>query len=205
MLCGGDEVARSQRGNNNCYCQDNELTWYDWKLDTPRRRLMDFTGQLIQLRKAHPNLHRRKFFQDRTIRGTAGDKLVRDIAWYNTDGSELSDDHWNAEWNRSLAMMLNGKTLAISDEEGNPIEDDSFLILINAFHEGVEFSLPQPPDGNPWKHVLSTENLDEPFKDVVLGPSIIVGGRSLVLLSDGTSEAASAPPKSRAKAKEQGA
>jgi isoamylase len=181
MLTGGDEVARSQMGNNNAFCQDNELTWYDWNLDAPRRRLMDFTGKLIQLRRAHPNLHRRKFFQDRTIRGS----VVRDIAWYNTDGEEFAETHWTTTWNRSLALMLNGKTLSYTDEFGKPLEDDSFLILINAFHEGVEFKLPQPPNGNPWRHLLNTENVDDPFEECELGETIIVGGRTLVLLSDG--------------------
>ena len=104
MLCGGDEVARSQRGNNNGYCQDDELTWYDWILDPPRKRLMEFTAKLIDLRRSHPNLHRRKFFQDRTVKGS----VQRDIAWYNTDGNELSDEAWGQPWNRTLGLMLNG-------------------------------------------------------------------------------------------------
>jgi isoamylase len=181
MLAGGDEVARSQRGNNNGFCQDNELTWYDWNLDPPRKRLMEFTGKLIQLRRAHPNLHRRRFFQDRTIRGS----VVRDIAWYNTTGEEFSDENWNAGWNKSMGVMLNGKTLGWNDEEGNPVEDNSFLILINASAEGVEFSLPAVPNGNPWRHVLNTENIEDPFAEATLAEKIIVGGRALVLLSDG--------------------
>ena len=180
MLTGGDEVARSQQGNNNAFCQDDELTWYDWNLDAPRKRLMEFTARLIQLRKAHPNLRRRRFFQDRTIRGS----IVRDVAWYNTTGEEFGDDNWNEEWNRSLGMMLNGKTLGVMDDEGEPVEDDSFFILINASSEGVEFCLPKPPNGTPWNHILNTENIDDPFAEAVLGDSIIVGGRSLVLLSD---------------------
>jgi glycogen operon protein len=186
MLSGGDEVARSQRGNNNAYCQDNELTWYDWKLDPPRQRLLDFTAQLIQLRRSHPNLHRRKFFQDRAIHASGSDTVIRDIVWYNTDGAELSDASWDAEWTRSLALMLNGKTLAITDEEGKPIEDDSFLLLINAFYEGVEFRLPKPPNQTPWKYILNTGNVDEPFATAPTSDSIIVGGRSLILLSDAT-------------------
>jgi glycogen operon protein len=180
MLCGGDEVARSQRGNNNAFCQDNELTWYDWNLDPPRKRLMEFTGKLIQLRLKHPNLHRRKFFQDRQIRGS----VVRDIAWYNTNGEEFSEDNWTTTWNRSLSVMLNGKTLGYADEEGKPLEDDSFLILINAYHEGVEFTLPKPPNGTPWRFSMRTEKIDDPFADEDLGDKVIVGGRSLVLLTD---------------------
>jgi isoamylase len=180
MLAGGDEVARSQQGNNNAFCQDNELTWYDWNLDPPRRRLMEFTGKLIQLRRAHPNLHRRRFFQDREIRGS----VVRDIAWYNPNGDELGEEEWNAGWTRSMGVMLNGKTLGVMNEDGEPVEDDSFLILINAHHEGVEFTLPKPPNGNPWKFVMNTENIDDPFAQAKLEDKFIVGGRSLVLLSD---------------------
>jgi glycogen operon protein len=181
MITGGDEVGRSQMGNNNTFCQDNELTWYDWELDPPRKRLMEFTSKLIELRLSHPNLHRRKFFQDRQIRGS----VVRDIAWYNTDGNEFSEENWNSAWNKSLGVMLNGKTLNYTDEEGKPIEDDSFLLLINASADGVEFTLPKPPNGNPWGVVLRTENIDDPFGKIKLEDKIIVGGRSLVLLSDG--------------------
>ncbi len=181
MLAGGDEVARSQQGNNNAFCQDNELTWYDWNLDAPRMRLLEYTRKLIELRRSHPNLHRRKFFQDRQIRGS----VVRDIAWYNTDGNEFDDANWNTTWNRSLGVMLNGKTLGYPDEEGRPIEDDSFLILINAYYEGVEFKVPEPPNGTPWKFVLRTENIEDPFAQVELGEKLIVGGRSMVVLSDG--------------------
>jgi glycogen operon protein len=181
MITGGDEVGRSQMGNNNTFCQDNELTWYDWELDPPRKRLMEFTAKLIELRLSHPNLHRRKFFQDRQIRGS----VVRDIAWYNTDGNEFSEENWNSSWNKSLGVMLNGKTLNYTDEEGKPIEDDSFLLLINASPDGVEFTLPKPPNGNPWGVVLRTEHIDDPFGKIKLEDKIIVGGRSLVLLSDG--------------------
>ena len=181
MLCGGDEFARSQRGNNNCYCQDDELTWYDWNLDPPRQRLMEFTAKLINLRRSHPNLRRRKFFQDRTVRGS----VVRDIAWYGTNGEEFPEESWNSEWNRSLAMLLNGKTLGVTDQEGAPIVDDSFLILINASAEGVEFCLPDPPNKTPWMQVFNTENIDDPFAEETLGNSVIVGGRSMRVFRDG--------------------
>jgi len=180
MICGGDEFARSQRGNNNGYCQDNELTWYDWKLDDSRVRLMEFTRKLVKLRLGHPNLHRRKFFQDRTIRNS----VVRDIAWYNTDGKEMPEEAWTTEWTRSMGLMLNGKTLQASDENGEPLEDDSFLILVNASHEGVEFTLPKYPNGSPWQHVMDTENIDDPFKLAKVGRKVIVGGRSMMVFSD---------------------
>jgi glycogen operon protein len=183
MICGGDEFARSQQGNNNGYCQDNELTWFPWDLDDSRQRLLEFTRRLIQLRRDHPNLHRRKFFQDRVIRGS----LVRDIAWYSTDGNEFPDESWSTEWNRALAVLFNGKTLAITDEDGHPIVDDSFLILINAAPEGVEFTLPSAPAERTWKQVLATENIDDPFAPAEIGDKVIVGGRSLRVFCDSAS------------------
>jgi isoamylase len=180
MLAGGDEFSRSQRGNNNCYCQDNELTWYDWKLDESRTRLLEFTAKLIALRKDHPNLHRRRFFQDRKIRGS----VVRDVAWYGTDGNELSDEAWGEGWNRSLAVMLNGKTLGVMDEDGHQVFDDSFLMIVNAADQGVEYMLPEPPDGVPWKQVLDTENIDDPFSEAEVAEKVIVGGRAVRVYSD---------------------
>src|ERR1700728_570746 len=180
MLNGGDEIARSQRGNNNAYCQDNELTWHEWDPSPARRRLLKFTAKLIKLRLSHPNLHRRKFFQDRTIRNS----VVRDIAWYNPNGEEMPAEAWHSEWTRSLAMMLNGTTLQVSDEDGNPLFDDSFLIVVNASHEGVEFTLPAVPNAAPWRQVIDTENIDDPFQEVDTGDKVIVGGRSLKVFTD---------------------
>lgn len=187
MVTGGDEVARSQRGNNNGYCQDNELTWFDWKLDARRQRLLNFTRKLIQLRLTHPNLHRRKFFQDREIRKKGDGSLVRvvkDVAWFNPDGYEVSDEAWNAEWSRAIALLLNGQTLQVSNDDGEWIIDDSFLLLVNAAHEGVEFTLPSSPSGRPWNQVIDTENVDDPFARDQAGERVIVGGRTLKLFSD---------------------
>ena len=180
MLAGGDEVARSQRGNNNAYCQDDELTWYDWNLDPPRRRLMDYTAKLINLRLAHPNLHRRKFFQDREVHGS----VERDIAWYNPDGNEIPGDCWSQSYAKTMGLMLNGKTLQASNEDGTPMVDDSFLILVNAAAEGVDFTLPPPPNGNQWRVILDTQNIDNPFAELPPTEKVIIGGRSLVLFSD---------------------
>lgn len=181
MLCGGDELGRSQRGNNNGYCQDNELTWYDWRLDEPRQRLIEFTAKLIELRKSHPNLRRRKFFQDRTIRGS----VVRDIAWYSASGNEFSDEDWNTHWNKSLALLLNGKTLGVSDEEGKPVTDESFLLLVNASADGVEFTMPESPAKSAWISVLDTQNIDDPFEKCEFDEKVIAGGRSIRVFRDG--------------------
>ena len=193
MLAGGDEFARSQQGNNNCYCQDDELTWYDWELDEPRKRLLEFTSKLIQLRKDHPNLHRRKFFQDSQIRGS----VVRDVAWFGTDGNELSDQVWNEPWSKAIGVMFNGKTLNTTDDEGEKVVDDSFLILINASPEGVEFTLPEPPNKTPWRQIVDTESVDNPFCEATMGDKAIVGGRSVRVYSDGVEEVAKTPAKQR--------
>ena len=188
MLNGGDEVARSQMGNNNTYCQDNEIAWFDWVHDAEQLRLLDFTRRIIQLRLAHPNLRRRKFFQDRVIRMPGKgkpDKVVKDITWFSADGSEVSDEEWNAGWVRAIALLLNGQTLQISNENGEWVIDHSFLMLINAAHEGVEFKLPPSPTGNPWVQIVDTENIDDPFLRSVTTDPVIVGGRAIKVFSDG--------------------
>lgn len=184
MLNGGDDIGRSQRGNNNCYCQDNELTWHDWNLDEPRKRLLDFTSKLIHFRLTHPNLHRRKFFQDREIRKRGESIVIQDVAWFNTDGNQVSDEVWNTAWSKSIAILLNGQTLQVTDEEGTPIVDDSFFLIVNAAHDGVEFTIPAAPSGKSWLQVIDTENLEDPFVRVKTDDKIIMGGRSLKLLSD---------------------
>jgi glycogen operon protein len=188
MLTGGDEFARSQQGNNNCYCQDDELTWFDWTPDAARDRLREFTRGIIALRLAHPNLHRRKFFQDREVRKRKDGSLIRlerDAVWYNPDGNEVSDEAWNAEWSRAIALLLNGQTLQITDDDGQWVIDDSFLLLVNAASEGVEFVLPESPAKRSWVQVVDTENIENPLENVAAGEKVILGGRSLKLFSDG--------------------
>ncbi len=178
MISGGDEIARTQNGNNNAYCQDNEISWYDWT-DTPEKEsLLEFTCRLIELRRNHPNLRRRKFFQDREIRSSS------DISWYGNDGKELDPQAWDYGWARTLGMMLNGQTLGISDQLGNPIIDDSFLLLINAHHEPVDFTLPLAPEGGRWKIRLKTSDLSNPFKSLAARKKLKLEGRSLILLCE---------------------
>lgn len=184
MLTGGDEFARSQSGNNNAYCQDNQLTWFDWSLSEGRKRLLDFTSRLIHFRLAHPNLHRRKFFQDREIRHKNGNVVVHDIAWLNPDGNPVSDEVWCTGWARSIALWLNGQTLQVTDEDGRAIVDDTFLLIVNAADSGVEFTLPPPVHSPEWTLVMDTENIENPFAEIKVGETIIAGERSLKLLSD---------------------
>ncbi len=176
----GDEVSRTQNGNNNAYCQDNEISWIDWKLDGSKTCLLEFTARLIELRKAHPNFRRKKFFQDRVIRNS----VERDIAWYRADGREMTEEEWTTSWLRSLGLMLNGQTLNDVNELGEPVLDASFLILINSYHEGVEFTLPASPRQLGWDAVLNTAKLDTPFQKQALDSAIIVSPRSVVLLQE---------------------
>ena len=181
MLCGGDELSRSQSGNNNGYCQDNPITWYDWDLDDRNKRLIEFTSKLIALRNKHPNLRRHKFFQDRNIRGS----VERDIAWYGADGNEFSDENWATTWNKSLMLLLNGNTLGVTDAQGVPVHDESFLLVVNASPDGVEFTLPAPPTDSPWVGVLDTNNILDPFQHCTFGEKVILGGRSMRVFRDG--------------------
>jgi len=181
MLSMGDELGRTQKGNNNAYCQDSELSWCHWDLDTSHQKLLEFTSHLIELRKAHPNFRRKKFYQDRTIRKS----VVRDIAWFGADGHEMTEDEWNSKWIRSIGLMFNGETLNVVDDVmGRPVIDDTFLILINSYHEGVEFTIPKSPHDLGWIAVLDTANAEEPFKDEIVNSSRILTGRSLVLLKE---------------------
>jgi isoamylase len=180
MLSMGDEIGRTQRGNNNAYCQDNEISWTNWEIDEPKQKLLDFTTKLIDLRKSHPNFRRKKFYQDRTIRKS----VVRDIAWFGADGHEMTEDEWNSHWIRSLGLMFNGETLNVVDDVmGRPVIDDTFLILFNSYHEGVEFTIPKSPHDRGWISVLDTAE-EDPFKEEPINSSHILTGRSLMLLKE---------------------
>ena len=152
MLCGGDEIGRTQRGNNNAYCQDNDISWFDWHLDQPRRDLLEFTRNLIALRKQHPVLRRRRFFQGRHIRGSE----VKDLAWFRPDGKEMTDEDWDKGFVRSLALRLAGDAIEETDEKGRRLMDDTLLILLNAHHESLDFTLPAHKRGVRWQSVLDT-------------------------------------------------
>ena len=178
MISGGDEIGRTQGGNNNAYCQDNAISWYDWSPTEEKEALVSFTCRLIEMRKNHPNLRRRKFFQDRAIHNSA------DIAWYGTNGRELSDTAWKSGWIRSFGMLLNGQTLSICDELGNAVIDDSFLLLFNAHHEAVSFVLPRTLEEGRWRVVLNTNDLTNPFKTGHTRTRVKVEGRSLMLLCE---------------------
>jgi glycogen operon protein len=181
MICGGDEICRTQRGNNNAYCQDNEISWYDWHLDERKLRFLEFTRQLIEFRKVHPNLRRRKFYQDREVYHSS----LKDIAWYNVEGKEMNDSSWHEGWMRSVGVMFNGNTINQSDELGQPIVDDTFLLLLNSYGDCVTYSLPQSPKNLGWELVLDTSDLAQPFKSKAFKKDKLdVYARSFVLLKE---------------------
>jgi len=151
MLLAGDEIGRTQQGNNNAYCQDNEVSWVDWTLDAERASLLGFVRRLIQLRREHPAFRRRDFFQGRPLHGGG----VKDILWLRPDGGEMSDHEWEREHARCLAVYLAGDGLNEVDRRGRSLRDDDFLMLFNAHHEEIAFVLPSLP-GEPWRCVLDT-------------------------------------------------
>jgi isoamylase len=152
MLSGGDESARTQAGNNNAYCQDNELSWFDWKLDRRRRELLEFVRYVVALRRKHPVLRRRQFFFGRRIRGLE----VKDLSWLRPDGKEMTDEDWTNPFTRAFALRLAGEAITEIDARGERVVDDTFTILLNAYHEPIDFVLPAHRRGSRWEVVLDT-------------------------------------------------
>jgi isoamylase len=180
MLCAGDEWARTQNGNNNAYCQDNELSWLSWEHDESQKQLFEFTKKLIQVRHDHPVFRRPKFFQGRRIRGSE----IRDVMWFNPGGNEMSDEEWASPFVRCLGMLLSGDTIDVLNFEGQPIRDATFLLLINAHYEPIPFVLPGQ-EHLEWQLILDTANergfLKEPQK-FASGDDVEVTGRATNLL-----------------------
>ena len=179
MLLGGDEFGRTQHGNNNAWCQDNEISWFDWSLLEENAELHEFVKKLIVLRRAHPVFRRRQF-----LRGTDEDGTgLPDVWWFRTDGHRMTKSDWESG-ERTVGMFLNGEEIAAPDEKGQRILDESFLLLFNAHHEDVTFTLPNRRFGERWALVLSTTDPEaEPNSlEVDALEEIVVGGRSLVLL-----------------------
>ncbi len=189
MLCGGDELGRTQHGNNNGYAQDNETSWFDWSMTPHSRALLEFTKRLIKLRCGHPNFHRRHFFQDRRIDPEAPGRQVNggseeDIQWLRPDGHEMTQDEWNASWVRCFGLWLNGHTLDEVNAIGEPIRDDTFLVLFNAHHEPMRFTLPQPRPGTTWEICFDTRSSDASSRKLRSRKAYSLIDRSMVLLME---------------------
>ncbi len=180
MLLGGDEMGRSQNGNNNAYCQDNELSWFDWSQRDEHLTLLGFTRRLMDLRRAHPVLRRRGWFQGRSIRGGS----AKDIAWFNPDGLEMSDLDWEAGFAKVLGVFLNGDAINTRGPRGERIVDESLLLLFSAHHEPIEFLLPTGPYGERWEVLLDTADpaVPEASRAFKAGDAVPLENRSLVVL-----------------------
>ncbi|HEV2419069.1 MAG TPA: glycogen debranching protein GlgX [Terriglobia bacterium] len=152
MLLAGDEISRTKQGNNNTYCQDNELSWLNWDLDQSQRNLLDFTRYVIKLFREHPALRRRRFFYGRKIRGSE----VKDLTWLRPDGHEMSEEDWSNAETRCFGLRLAGNAIDEVDQRGNPVVDDTLLIILNSHHEPLDFTLPVDQPDEQWDLLLDT-------------------------------------------------
>ncbi|MGH8741050.1 MAG: glycogen debranching protein GlgX, partial [Burkholderiales bacterium] len=168
MLVAGDEMGRTQAGNNNAYCHDSPLSWLDWQLDDEARALFAFASKVIGLRNRHPLFRRRTYFRGRAVR----DPEMKDISWLNPDASEMSDHDWNKTFARALAVLISGRGLTERDELGRLVEDDDLLLLLNAHDEDIAFALP----GSGWQLLIDTAG-ERPA-----GNPYALRGRALALL-----------------------
>jgi isoamylase len=178
MIAGGDECGRTQQGNNNAYCQDNEISWLRWERSDDERELFQFVSRLIEFRKRHPVFCRPNFFRGRKIRGSG----IKDIMWLNCHGLELTNQEWDSGDTRCLGVLLSGKMGDVTDYYGNRIHDETFLLCFNAHHEAVEFVLPQTKNMS-WTLLLDT-SCDTGFLKIpqtALGDRLTLEPRSTTL------------------------
>ncbi|HYB15035.1 MAG TPA: glycogen debranching protein GlgX [Streptosporangiaceae bacterium] len=187
MLLAGDEMGRTQRGNNNAYCQDNEISWMNWAVhDEDDQALPDFVRTLIRLRADHPVFRRRRFFRGQAIRG--GRQRLGDIAWLTLTGEEMTDDDWEAGFAKSLTVFLNGRAISEPDRRGERIADESFLMLFNASEQDLPFTIPPRRYGQRWARLLDTARPPADLENgsvVKPGDTMTVISRSIQLLHRG--------------------
>ncbi len=177
MLLGGDEFGRTQQGNNNAYCQDNEISWYDW--ENQDADLLQFCRTLIHYRRAHPVLHRRRWFHGRPIHGSE----IRDIAWFTHEGENMDEAEWETGHAKSLGVFLNGAAIPNPNPRGEPVTDDNFYIMFNAHHEPLTFTLPGPAKGSRWRlDIDTTSGWLEQDRFLEPGEGIEIQARSIMVL-----------------------
>jgi isoamylase len=179
MIAHGDELGRTQHGNNNAYCQDNELAWINWELDQEQQDLLDFTRGLVRLRHHHPVLRRRRFFH-----GEADTEGIADLTWFLPDGDRMQDSHWRWEEARAIGVLLNGEAITEPDDRGERVTDDSFLILLNGHHEAIDFHLPPKEFGETWTVVIDTSAFRDNEGQVELKATgaVRIDARSILVL-----------------------
>jgi isoamylase len=153
MLYAGDETGRTQRGNNNAYCQDNEISWLDWQRSVEQEDLLRFTKYVIELRRNQPVLNRRRFFQGKSVR----DGAIKDITWFALDGREMSAEMWSGN-ERTLGVRLDGSQIDETDSQGNPIVGDTLFVLFSADEEAVRFAFPPRTPTQRWERLLDTSD-----------------------------------------------
>jgi glycogen operon protein len=178
MIRAGDELSHTQQGNNNAYCQDNEVSWLRWDLDDSAQDFFDFVREAIRVWHEQPVLHRRKFLQGRSIRGSG----VKDIAWLEPSGAEMSDAAWDAPFVRSLGVRLSGSEMDEVDERGNRVLGDTLLFLLNAHHETIPFTLPEVRPSNVWIRAYDTALPEQQAEAFLAGSEYPLQGRSLCVL-----------------------
>jgi len=181
MLLAGDEINRTQGGNNNAYCQDNEISWTNWELKNEDRSLLAYVQRLVALRRAHPVFRRRRFFQGQAIKGAA----VKDILWLSPGATEMTQEEWDSSQARTIGMLLSGEGIEEPDTRGNRVLDDTFLVLMNAHHENVPFVLPSLASGTRWVAIIDTAR-DGGLKSQgrrLAGDEYALEGRSVVVLT----------------------
>lgn len=180
MICGGDEVMRTQGGNNNAYCQDNEISWTNWDLDDSQQEMLAFVSKMIHLRLNHPVLHRRRFFSGRTP-GDPVDKIPQ-AEWFDHTGSIMDMADWQNTHAFSVMIYLNGSDIPEVDWYGNQMVDNDFILIFNAHYEPIQFTLPDERYGKKWKLVVDTHNPDGPELNYEAGFAITAQSRSFLLL-----------------------
>jgi glycogen operon protein len=180
MLLHGDELGRSQGGNNNGYCQDSKLTWIDW--ENVDEGLLEFTKLVTKLRTDHPTFRRRRFFHGRPVRREEGSP-VADIDWLTPAGEQMTDEDWDAGYAKSLAMYLNGHGIRETDERGETVVDDCFYLAFNAGAEPIDFTVPGSDYAEGWTVVVDTAELGEVEPvEVKPGATLTVAARAMVVL-----------------------
>ena len=191
MLLAGDEISRTQAGNNNAYCQDNEISWVDWSRAAGERDLLAFTQKVARLRRRHPVFRRRRFFTGayrETGDGTGGESAV-DIAWLTPTGDEMTEADWRASYAKSVAVFLNGSAITEPDPRGDRVTDQKFLLLFNAGPDPITFTIPEARLGTDWEIVLDTETpRGDPKEAIGFLPKtkVEVGGHAIAVLRSRT-------------------
>lgn len=178
MLLAGDELSHTQKGNNNAYCQDNELSWLNWELNSDEEDFLEFVCRIIQIWRENPVVQRRKFFQGRQIRGAS----VKDIAWLAPDGREMTDEAWNAGFVRCLGLRLDGQMTDEVDERGRAIQGTTMLVLLNGDHNSLPFKLPPLQSYESWQPILDTARVTRSYSRLPPGSTYALQARSMVVM-----------------------